>query len=69
MRKKNIKENGFSLVEVIIGITLFTIFMTSIIFCFSTLVRLEIKSKENLYKKIDESNEISKKYYISKDYK
>lgn len=61
--KENIKH-GFSMLEVIIGVTLFTIFFTTITFCFVSLVRMEAASKENIYKKLNNTNEISKKYYI-----
>jgi|GEM_PF-4965458 len=62
------KKDGFSLLEVIIGVTIFTISMTSIVFCFSTIIQIELKSKERIYKKINEANEVSKRYYIKKEF-
>lgn len=71
---KNIKNtqnriinNAFSLMDVIIGISLFSIFFSSILFAFSSLIKLEIKSKNRIYESIETVNEITKKYYISQD--
>lgn len=70
---KNVKLNSkkyndaFSLIDVIIGVTIFGIFFSSILFGFSSLVKLEIKSKNKIYKSIEAVNEISKKYYIEQD--
>lgn len=60
-------NNGFTLIEVIISVTIFTILFASIIWGFSTLIKLEIKAKQNIYNKINEANEISKKYYIEEE--
>ena len=57
-------KNGYSLIEVIISVAIFTIIFTSIIWGFSTLIKLEIKSRENIYNKINETDEIIKKYFI-----
>ena len=61
--RQNIKQ-GFSMLEVIIGVTLFTIFFTALLFGFSSLVKMEMASKTNIYKKLNNANELSKKYYI-----
>ena len=61
------KNKGFSLIEVIIGLSLFSIFFISILFSFSSLIKLEIKAKQKIYKEIKATNEISKKYYILQD--
>ncbi|MCK4797608.1 MAG: type II secretion system protein [Spirochaetes bacterium] len=63
---KGIKK-GFSLIEVMISVSLFGIFFSSILFSYSSLIKLEIKSKEKIYEKIKSANEISKKYYIYED--
>ncbi len=60
-------KNGFTLIEVIISVTIFTIFFASIIWGFSTLINLSIKSKGNIYNKIKEADEIIQKYYIEQD--
>ena len=60
-------KNGYSLIEVIISVAIFTIIFTSIIWGFSTLIKLEIKSRENIYNKINETDEIIKKYFIEED--
>jgi prepilin-type N-terminal cleavage/methylation domain-containing protein len=60
-------KNGFTLIEVIISVTIFTILFTSIIWGFVTLIKLEIKSRENIYKKIKETDEIIQKYFIEEN--
>lgn len=60
-------KNGFTLIEVIISVTIFTILFTSIIWGFATLIKLEIKSRENIYKKIKETDEIIQKYFIDEN--
>ncbi len=57
-------SKGFSLIDVVISITIFTIFMTSIVFCYISLIKLEDKSINKIYKKVNANNEISKKFYI-----
>jgi prepilin-type N-terminal cleavage/methylation domain-containing protein len=57
-------SNGFTLIEVLIGVTIFSIFITSIIWCFITLIKLEIKSKQNIYEHIQKTNALSEEYYI-----
>ncbi len=60
-------NNGFTLIEVILSVAIFTILFASIIWGFSAIIKLEIKSKENIYNKINEADEISKKYYIEEE--
>lgn len=60
-------KNGYTLIEVIISVTIFTIIFSSIIWGFSTLIKLEIKSKDNIYNKIKEADEIVKKYFIEEN--
>ena len=60
-------KDGFTLIEVIISVTIFTILFASIIWGFATLIKLEIKSKENIYNKIKETDEIIQKHYIEQD--
>ena len=61
-------NSGFSLVEVIIAITLISIFLSGIFFGFSTMIRIENISKNKIYEKYDEINYISERYYIKKEY-
>ena len=72
MKKQEIKKkfilslkDGYSLVEVITAIAIFTIFFTSLLFCYSSIIKLEIKSKEKIYRGVEVTNEISKKYYTN----
>jgi hypothetical protein len=60
-------NDGFSMVEVILSVTFFGILFASIIFGFSTIVKLEVKTKEKIYKTFSELNETSKKYYITNE--
>jgi prepilin-type N-terminal cleavage/methylation domain-containing protein len=55
---------GFTMIEVMIGVSIFTIFITSIIWGFMTLIKLEIKSKQNIYEHIQKTNTLSEEYYI-----
>ncbi len=64
MRRISKKSDGYTLVEVIVGITILTVFLTSIIFGYSSIVRMEIKKTERIYKSVKDVDEISKKYYI-----
>ena len=57
-------SKGFTLIEVILGVSLFTIFITSIIWSFTILIKLEIKSKQKIYEQIQETNSLSEEYYI-----
>jgi hypothetical protein len=67
IRNKNNTINcAFSLMETIIGITIFTVFFSSLLFSFSTLINIERKVKERIYTGVKAVNEISKKYYIQK---
>ena len=61
---KTILSKGFTLIEVLIGVSIFTIFITSIIWGFITLIKLEIKSKQKIYEQIEKTNSISEEYYI-----
>lgn len=61
--KKNINK-AYSLVEVIIAVTLFTIMFGYEIYCLYSIINLEIKTKANIYNALEEVNIISKKYNI-----
>lgn len=65
--KKSLLKSGFSLIELIIGITLYTITMTTIIFVISSMIRMEIHLKGRIYNAIDKIDKISKEYFIKKD--
>ena len=70
LKLKAIKNNfkkGFSIIEVIIGVSLFSVFFTSLIWGVSSLIRLEIKAKERILKIVEKNNEIIEKYYINKN--
>ena len=55
---------AFTLIEVIIGVSLFSVFIVSIIWGFITLVKLEVKSKQKIYEHIQKTNQLSEEYYI-----
>ena len=50
--------------EVIVGITLFSIFSSVIILGYSNMIKIENKAKLELYQAAKDADEISKKYYI-----
>jgi prepilin-type N-terminal cleavage/methylation domain-containing protein len=66
-RALNKLSEGFTLIEVLIGVSLFTVFMTSIVWGYITLVKLEIKSKQKIYEHQGKINSLSEKYYIGKE--
>lgn len=66
IKKKN-HCNGFSLTEIIIGITIFSVVLGTIIFCYASLLRIEIKSTERIYKNVEKVNAISKKFYTEQE--
>lgn len=60
-------KKGTSMMEVLVTVTLFTIFMTSMLYSFNMLVNINVKVKERIFKTIGEVDEISKKYYLGKE--
>lgn len=64
--KRNI-FNGFSIVEVVIAMTIFTLVLGSIIYCYSILLRVEKKTENRIYESAEKINEISEKYYTEQD--
>lgn len=66
-RLKKSCKRGLSTVEVVITVALFTIFMTSMLLGFNTMVNINLRVKEHIFSTMDEVNEISKKYYLGKE--
>jgi prepilin-type N-terminal cleavage/methylation domain-containing protein len=60
------RVNGYTLVEVIISIAIFTVIMSSIIFGYSSIIRMEKIKSEKIYNSAKGIDEISKEYYIFK---
>lgn len=69
MNYKNKINKGYSLIEVIIAVTLFTILFSAEIFGVYTILKLEIKTKNRIYKVIEDIEIISKEYYIKHEEK
>jgi type II secretory pathway component PulJ len=62
--RKGAFSEGFSLVDVILGITFFSVFFSMLFFGFSTLVKRQQKVKEEVYSVIEETDRLSETYYI-----
>lgn len=69
MLKKLVKsgKKGLTMMEVLVTVTLFTIFMSSMLYSFNTLVNINVKVKERIFKTMEEVDEISQKYYLKKE--
>jgi hypothetical protein len=66
VRNKNKTLNkSFSLVEVILSVSFLSMMFASIIFGYSTILKVEIKTKERIYKTFNDINEKSGKYFIN----
>lgn len=57
-------KKGYSLIESIVAVTIFTIIFTVILFVVVNIVKLETISKNKIYDQFKETNKISEKYYI-----
>jgi type II secretory pathway component PulJ len=62
--RRGMFSEGFSLVDVILGITFFSVFFSMLFFGFSTLVKRQQKVKEEVYSVIEETDRLSETYYI-----
>lgn len=60
-------KKGMTMVEVIVTVTLFTIFMSSMLYSFNTLVNVNVKVKERIFNTMEVVDEISNKYYLKKE--
>jgi Tfp pilus assembly protein PilE len=65
--KNTAMKEGFSLVDVILGVTFFSIFFSILLTGFSTLVQRQEKVKMEVYNVLEKTNEISETYYIDSD--
>ncbi len=64
---KQVINNGFSLVEIIISVTLISIFLSVIFFGFFSIIKIENISKKMLYNEIDELNNVSQNFYLKRE--
>lgn len=60
-------KKGLTMVEVLVTVTIFSIFMSSMLYSFNTLVNINVKVKERIFNTMEEVDEISKKYYLKKE--
>ena len=65
IRKK--LNKGFTLMEVMIGVTLFSIFFSSIFFSLSSLIQINTRLKNRVYQGFENTGEISEKYYFDEE--
>jgi len=49
-------NSGYTLIEMIVSITVFTVFFTMIYFGFSSIIKMEIKAKKNVIESFDKTN-------------
>lgn len=60
-------NNAFSLVEIILSVTLISIFFSSIFFGFFSIIKIENVTKIMVYKEMDKLNTITEKFYIKSE--
>ncbi|HOV13012.1 MAG TPA: prepilin-type N-terminal cleavage/methylation domain-containing protein [Spirochaetota bacterium] len=64
---RKVINNGFSLVEIIISVTLISIFFSVIFFGFFSIIKIENVSKKMIYNGIDELNNVSQNFYLKRE--
>lgn len=50
--------------DVLVGVLLFSILISSVLMGYATLVKMELKAKEKIYEGVETTNKLSEKYYI-----